>query len=138
MGYVLKSRCRIFSNKSEAQKYIDSLRQKEVAAAVAKRQKEEADAPCGLVKSEWRKDGFGTVAVITSITIKNCSDSPWVDIHGVMSFYAKSGTKLGAVPFVIYDIVPPKKIKTFENIRVGLLPPPADQISAARIVLSSP
>ncbi len=89
----------------------------------------------GVVNFDWSVEGFGIVGVIKSITIKNTSSETCRDMMGIMTFSAKSGTKLGDVPFTIYDTVPPYQTKMFRNINVGLLPTPADQVKSASVML---
>lgn len=97
--------------------------------------KEERKKMGGVVNFDWSVEGFGIVGVIKSITIKNTSSETCRDMMGIMTFSAKSGTKLGDVPFTIYDTVPPYQTKTFRNINVGLLPTPADQVKSASVML---
>ena len=91
--------------------------------------------PCtgnlNVVKFTWHKDGFESVCFLDSITIKNNSSSRCKDLMCFADFYGSSGTRIGAVSFIIYDSIPPGKTKTFRNINVGLLPSPADQIRSA-------
>jgi len=84
----------------------------------------------GLIHYDWNMGGFGTVAILSSITIGNSSDTPCRDIQGIMSFYAKSGTKLGEQAFTIYDVISPKEIKTFKHINVGFA---NSQVSGAHV-----
>lgn len=86
-----------------------------------------------VVKMNWQKGGFESVGIINSITIKNESASACKDLMCFADFYAASGTRIGAVHFFIYEIIPAGKTKTFRNINIGFLPSPADQIRKASV-----
>ncbi len=96
-------------------------------------QQDKLKASQQVVRFNWEKSGFGTVAILTSITIENTSSETCKDISGIMSFSAASGTVLGLSPFTIYDTISPHSKRTFRNINVGLLPPPVDQVKSATV-----
>jgi len=107
----------------------DRIRKEEEAANYVKKLSQSRHG----VKFNWEKSGFGTVAILTSITIENTLDETCKDINGIMSFFAASGTKLGALNFTIYDIVSPHSKRTFKDINVGIMPSPVDQVKSAAI-----
>jgi hypothetical protein len=86
-----------------------------------------------VVRYSWRKDGFGAVAVVSSITIKNNSKVKCKNILCAADFSSANGTHLGGTPFVIYDTIAEGKTRTFRDINIGLLPSPSDQIRKANI-----
>lgn len=88
-----------------------------------------------LIKFNWSRGGFETVAIINSMTIKNRGKNGCKDINSIMHFYAKSGTELGRSLFVIYDKIPAGKTKTFRDINVGFLPSPVEQVNSADVVI---
>lgn len=81
--------------------------------------------------SKWHKDGFESVCMLDSMTVKNNSSSNCKDMICSADFYGKSGSRIGRVGFIIYDSIPAGKTKTFRDINVGLMPSPSDQIRAA-------
>lgn len=120
--------------RNEGSILFDQILEKEITLRKAekkKQKKEEGRSPeGGLISYNWHVDGFGAVAIIDRITIRNTSDEPCKDIKGIMSFYAKSKTLLGSKPFVIYDIVPPKSKKTFKDVNVGFV---HSQVASSKI-----
>lgn len=63
----------------------------------------------------WRKGGFGAVAVV-SFTFKNNSTARVWDIQVSCAFYAKSGTRLGSRTMTIYETVEPGKSKRVKDL----------------------
>jgi hypothetical protein len=88
-----------------------------------------------IIKSSWEISGFGAVAIIKSITIKNSSKHNCKNVLGGADFYSANGTFLGATPFIIYDTVPAGKTRTFRDINIGFLP--NDQVKSAEFTIAS-
>lgn len=72
-------------------------------------------------KFSWSMEGFGNVAVIESLTVKNNGNTPCKDITLGVSFLAASGTQVGNLKYTIYDSIPAGKSKTFHNINLGFV-----------------
>jgi len=76
--------------------------------------------------TSWQKEAYNVAMV--DFKISNRNDYPVKDIKISCDVYAKSGTKLGANERTIYDIVDPKKSKTFNDFNMGFINSQAEKI----------
>ena len=58
---------------------------------------------------------------VGKFTIRNDNDSSVRDIAIACNFSGKSGTVLTEAGATIYDVVPAKSTKTFNNVNIGLI-----------------
>jgi hypothetical protein len=75
-----------------------------------------------LVEYNAVSEAYGSIYTLKSVKIKNNTDVTLKDFKVRCDISGMSGTRLGELDVTIYDIVKPKKTRTFENIHVGFMP----------------
>ncbi|WP_404357039.1 hypothetical protein [Methylotuvimicrobium sp. KM1] len=73
-----------------------------------------------IIKQSWRKDGFGTIAVV-DLTVKNTAPFDVKDIIFLCNFYGNSGTQLNSIEKQVFEIIRYDETRTFKNIDLGFI-----------------
>jgi hypothetical protein len=76
----------------------------------------------------WGKAGFDSIMEANFI-LKNNSEYPVKDIEITFSHYAKSGTRIDSNKRTIYNVVPARSKKIFENFNMGFIHSQAEKTS---------
>lgn len=79
-----------------------------------------------LVSFDWRKGGFENV-MLADFTIKNGNDFPVKDITITCTHSGNSGTEIDRNTKTIYEIVKPRKKRTFHEVNMGFIHSQATQ-----------
>jgi hypothetical protein len=99
-----------------------TIRLKQIQLDEEKRKKQaEIDKnPLEVVKSTWRLDGFGNIA-IWDVTFRNRSDKPVGNIKYRTAYYSETNVKIDSGgdasvlnPGLIYKMIPPGQTRTLE------------------------
>jgi uncharacterized protein YxeA len=97
---------------------------KEAAARAAQRELDsQRQRPLDFLTldmTNWYKGGFDSVMIV-SLTIKSTLQFPVRDIGIRCTLSANSGTELQRIEKVIYDVVPAKATKRFNEINMGFV-----------------
>lgn len=71
--------------------------------------------------AKFSKGGYGTVAILDRIVLKNVGDAVAVDPVFTCYFYAKSYAALGTKSTTAYVIIQPGKSVTIRNLNLGFI-----------------
>jgi len=72
-----------------------------------------------IVNFTWRRGGFGTVVILSQITIKNLGADELKDFRIVCNMTAPSGTAVGTASTRLYEVLKPGQTRTFRDVNLG-------------------
>jgi hypothetical protein len=85
-----------------------------------------------IKKMDWHTGGFDSI-MMADFTIENPTAYTIKDIEITCTHYAASGTRIDSNTRTIYEIIPPKKTRTFKRFNMGFIHSQA-QSSSCKIV----
>jgi hypothetical protein len=86
-----------------------------------------------IVSNSWHMGGFGSTPIHT-LTLKNRCELSYKDIGILISYSSKSGTPVDTGRYVIMDVLPASKTKTFRDINMGFMD---SQSETASVIITS-
>jgi hypothetical protein len=113
--------CADKKNPPTSEPQVDQAR----AAAAAERERRAAEhrekvEAIRVTKIRWRLDGFGSVLILAP-TLQNTGQSEVRDIKLTCTLLARSGTTVGTVSHVVYDLLPAGKARSFPEVNLGFV-----------------
>ena len=70
---------------------------------------------------EWGSGVPGSLGILKKVTLKNKSGINYSKIHLLVEFLSPQGITLASNDIRIYDMLPARKTREFENLKVGII-----------------